>query len=79
MLWYLNRYSYLIFSALALAVAAVVGARAGRAGLALPVGVGAVLFGVQRALSGRSSLADWDAVQSSIAGRPSLLFVYSDT
>jgi hypothetical protein len=79
--WILNRYSYLIFSALALGGATVVGSRlGGPVGPAAVVGVGAALALAQARLSSASSLRTWSAVQEAIhAGGPSLLFIYSDT
>ena len=81
MRWFLNRYSYLIFSALTLGGATVLGSRLeGLAGPATVVGVGAVLAAAQARLRGDSSLQSWAAVQDAIhAGGPSLLFLYSDT
>jgi hypothetical protein len=80
-LWLVNRYSYLIFAALSLLVGLLVGSRLGwPAGSALLVGLAAVLAVVQAALRGPSSLQDWREVEAAIgAGRPTLLFIYSDT
>jgi hypothetical protein len=79
--WLLNRYSYLIFSALALGGATVVGSRlGGPVGPAVVLGVGAALAAAQARLRSGSTLATWSAVQDAIrSGGPSLLFVYSDT
>jgi hypothetical protein len=79
--WYINRYSYLIFSALALSGATVLGSRfGGLAGPAAVAGVGAALALTQLRLRGDSSVQSWGAVQEATrSGQPSLLFVYSDT
>jgi hypothetical protein len=79
--WYLNRYSYLIFSVLALGGATLLGGRlGGLAGPSAVVGVGAALALAQARLRGASSVRDWPAVQDAIrGGTPSLLFIYSDT
>jgi hypothetical protein len=82
MLPFLNRYSYLLTSAAAMAAAWAVGARIG--GLAAPIavaGVGAALALVQRKLrGGASSVPNWGAVQQAIGQSvPLLLFIYSDT
>ena len=82
MRWNVNRYSYLIASALAMGGAWAIGARIG--GLAAPLavaGVGLGLAAVQRKLRGGSSnVGSWQHVQKAIgAGTPVLLFVYSDT
>lgn len=81
MRWYINRYSYLIFSALALGGATALGARlGGPVGPAAVVGVGATLALAQAVLRSDSSLQSWSAVQEAIrGGGPSLLFIYSDT
>jgi hypothetical protein len=81
MRWFVNRYSYLIFSALTLLVGLAVGSRLGwLAGSALLVGLAGALTAVQAAQRGPSSLQDWRQVEAAIgAGRPTLLFVYSDT
>jgi hypothetical protein len=79
--WWVNRYSYLIFSALALGGAALVGSRfGGAAGPGAILGAGAALALAQASLRGRSSAPDWRAVQETTrAGLPTLLFIYSDT
>ena len=65
MRWYINRYSYLIFSALALGGATVLGGRlGGLAGPAAVVGVGAALALTQLRLRGDSSVQSWEAVQA---------------
>jgi hypothetical protein len=80
-LWFVNRYSYLIFSALSLLVGLVLSSRLGwLAGSALLVGLAAALAAVQALLRGPSSLRTWPEVEAAIgAGRPTLLFIYSDT
>jgi hypothetical protein len=56
MLWFVNRYSYLIFSALVLGGAAAAGSRLdGAAGPSLVVALGAALAFVQTRLRGGSS------------------------
>lgn len=81
MRWQINRYSYLIFSFLALAGATLVASRLGRlAGTTLVLAVGGLLAGVQAALRSGSSLESWSAVEAVLGrGRPALLFIYSDT
>ena len=81
MRWLINRYSYLIFSFLALAGAGLAASRLGRlAGTALVLGVGGMLAGVQAALRSGSSLSSWREVEAALGrGRPALLFIYSDT
>ena len=81
MRWYINRYSYLIFSALAMGGAALLGARIG--GVAAPgaaIGVGAALALAQARLRSPSTAQDWRTVQGlTRSGLPTLLFIYSDT
>lgn len=81
MRWFVNRYSYLIFSALALGGATALASRLGGvAGPAMVVGLGAALAAVQTRLASSSTVRSWAAVQEAIrGGRPSLLFLYSDT
>jgi hypothetical protein len=81
MRWFMNRYSYYIFSALAVGAATAIGSRfGGPAGPALAVGVGAALATAQAVLRSDSTYRSWSAVQEAIrAGGPSLLFIYSDT
>ena len=81
MRWFLNRYSYLIFSALAIGGATALGSRlGGLAGPATVVGVGATLAVAQARLRGPSTFQSWSKVQEAVrAGGPSLLFIYSDT
>ena len=81
MRWFVNRYSYYIFSALAIGAATALGSRlGGPAGPAAVVGVGAALAGAQALLRGGSSLRSWSAVQEAIhRGGPTMLFIYSDT
>ena len=81
MRWLINRYSYLIFSALALGGATVVGSRVDApVGPAAVVGVGALLALAQARLRGPSSVRYWSEVQQAIrSGQPTLLFIYSDT
>lgn len=81
MRWLVNRYSYLIFSALALGGATALGVRiGGLTGPAVVVGVGAALAAAQLRLASASSYRSWTAVQNAVhGGRPSLLFIYSDT
>lgn len=81
MLSFLNRYSFLITTALAMGGAWAAGARMG--GFAAPVavaGVGLALAAVQRKLrGGASAVASWKDVQRISHGTPSLLFIFSDT
>ena len=81
MRWFINRYSYYIFSALAIGAATAIGGRLGGAvGPAAVVGVGAALAGAQALLRGGSNLTSWSAVQDAIRrGGPTMLFIYSDT
>lgn len=81
MRWFVNRYSYYIFSALAIGAATAVGSRlGGPLGPATVVGVGAALAGTQALLRGGSTVTTWAAVQEVIRrSGPTLLFVYSDT
>ena len=81
MRWLINRYSYVIFSAVAIGGATLLGSRLGAlAGSAVVVGVGAALAAAQAKLSGDSSAATWSMVQDLVHGTmPVLLFVYSDT
>ena len=82
MRWLVNRYSYLITTALAMGGAWALGSRMG--GLAPTVavaGVGLGLAAVQWKLrGGPSSVGSWQQAQQAIGrGTPTLLFVYSDT
>jgi thiol-disulfide isomerase/thioredoxin len=82
MLSLVNRYSYLIASAFAMAVAWAVGARLGGFWAAVGVaGVGASLALVQRKLRGGSSaVKSWDEADAALGrGTPVLVFIYSDT
>jgi hypothetical protein len=78
----LNRYSFLIASALAMGAAWLVGARFGGLWPSVAVaGTGLGLALVQRKLrGGASDLAAWDQLDAgSGRGEPVLLFLYSDT
>lgn len=82
MLPLVNRYSYLIASALAMSLAWLVGARFGGVWPSVAVaGVGISMALVQRKLrGGHSNAGTWDEVSAEIgSGRPLLLFLYSDT
>lgn len=79
---FVNRYSYVIASALAMGAAWLVGARLGGAWPSVAVaGVGLGMALVQRRLrGGASSVLTWDEVSAEVGGgRPVLLFLYSDT
>ena len=82
MIWQLNRYSFLITSALAMGAAWLVGARFGGLWPTVAVaGTGLGLALVQRTLrGGASDVASWDDLGAE-PGRqlPRLLFIYSDT
>ena len=81
-LWFVTRYSYLIGAALAMGGAWAVGARIGGIMPAVAVaGVGLGMAAIQRKLrGGPSSVTTWEQVQRAIRhGKPTLLFVYSDT
>jgi hypothetical protein len=77
MRWNLNRYSYLITTALAMGVAWLAGSRFGGPWPAVAVaGAGLGLAMVQRKLrGGASDVQAWDA----LGPGPLLLFIYSDT
>ena len=82
MLSQVNRYSFLIASALAMGGAWAIGARIG--GLAAPIavaGVGMGMAALQRGLrGGASNVSGWQQVKQAIGrGTPTLLFIYSDT
>ena len=82
MLWLLNRYSFLITSALAMGLAWLLGARFGGLWPSVAVaGAGLGLMLVQRKLrGGASDVAAWDELgNDSERRRPLLLFLYSDT
>ena len=82
MLWFVNKYSYLITAALAMGGAWLAGARVGGLVPTLAVaGVGLGLAAVQRRLrGGRSNVGNWEQIERAIGqGRPALLFAYSDT
>lgn len=79
--WNINRYSYLIATAAAMAGAWALGARiGGLAPAAAVAGVGLGLAAVQRTpRGGASSVGSWQEVRRTIGrGMPSLLLVYSD-
>jgi len=82
MLWLLNRYSFLITSALAMGLAWLLGSRFGGVWPTVAVaGAGLGLALVQRKLrGGASDLSAWnDLGAASEPRRPLLLFLYSDT
>ncbi len=82
MLWLLNRYSFLVTSALAMGIAWLLGSRFGGLWPSLAVaGAGLGLALVQRKLrGGASDVAAWDELGAAPGGRqPLLLFLYSDT
>ena len=77
-----NRYSYLIATGLAMGGAWMAGSRFGGVAPTLAVaGVGIAMAVVQRTLrGGASSVSSWnDALGQLGRGRPTLLFLYSDT
>ncbi|MCC7370219.1 MAG: thioredoxin family protein [Chloroflexi bacterium] len=81
MVSFVNRYSYLFTSAVAMLVAWVVGARFGGVWPAVTVGgVGVGLAVAQRMLRGGSSdVVSWRGVQEEIGqGQPTLLYLFSD-
>ena len=79
MRWNLNRYSYLITTALAMGVSWLAGSRFGGPWPAVAVaGAGLGLALVQRKLrGGASDVQAWDALGAGPG--PLLLFIYSDT
>ena len=82
MLWLVNRYSFLITSALAMGLAWLVGSRFGGLWASVAVaGAGLGLAVVQRKLrGGASDVAAWDIFGAASEPRqPLLLFLYSDT
>ena len=82
MLWLVNRYSFLITSALAMGLAWLVGARFGGIWPSVAVaGAGLGLALVQRKLrGGGSDVSAWDELGAETGRRqPLLLFLYSDT
>ncbi|MCC6176251.1 MAG: hypothetical protein IT305_13170 [Chloroflexi bacterium] len=82
MIGFLNRYSYLIASGLAMGGAWLTASRFGGVWPAVAVaGVGAGLALFQRQMrGGPSALASWDELSAAIGrGIPLLLFLYSDT
>jgi hypothetical protein len=82
MLWLLNRYSFLITSALVMGLAWLFGARFGGLWPSVAVaGAGLGLALVQRKLrGGASDVATWDELDGDPGRRqPLLLFLYSDT
>jgi hypothetical protein len=82
MLWQVNRYSFLITSALAMGLAWLLGSRFGGIWPALAVaGAGLGLAAVQRKLrGGGSDVVAWDDLGGGAGqGQPVLLFLYSDT
>ena len=82
MRWQLNRYSFLITSALAMGLAWLVGARFGGVWPSIAVaGAGLGLAVVQRKLrGGASDVVAWDELGTAPERRqPVLLFLYSDT
>ena len=82
MVWLLNRYSYLITSALVMGAAWLLGARFGGLWPAVAVaGAGLGLALVQRKLRGGSSdVSAWEELDAAPGRRqPLLLFIYSDT
>ena len=79
---FVNRYSYLFTSAVAMLVAWLVSARFGGLWSAVAVGgVGIGLALIQRMLrGGASDVSTWDGVEAEIAkGRPLLIFLFSDS
>jgi hypothetical protein len=79
---YLNRYSYLITSALVMGAAGLLGARFGGLWPTVAVaGAGIGMALVQRKLrGGASDLSAWDELgPASGRSQPLLLFIYSDT
>ena len=81
MVSFINRYSYLFTSAVALLVAWFAASRFGRVWSVLAVGgVGVGLVLAQRVLrGGTSDVETWDGVQAEIEkGRPLLIFLFSD-
>ena len=82
MLWFANKYSYLITAVLAMGGAWVASTRVGGLAPTLAVaGVGLSLAVVQRKLrGGRSNVGNWQQIEQAIGhGTPALLFIYSDT
>lgn len=82
MLWLVNRYSFLITSALAMGAAWLVGTRFGGLWPSVAVaGAGLGLALVQRKLrGGASDVSAWDELGTDSGQRqPLLLFLYSDT
>ena len=81
MLWLVNRYSFLITSALAMGLAWLVGSRFGGLWASVAVaGAGLGLALVQRKLrGGASDVAAWDTFGAPGPRQPLLLFLYSDT
>ena len=82
MISFVNRYSYLFTSAVAMLVAWLVSARFGGLWPAVAVGgVGVGLALIQRVLrGGASDVPTWDGVEAEIAkGRPLLIFLFSDS
>ena len=82
MVWLLNRYSFLISSALGMGIAWLVGSRFGGLWATLAVaGTGLGLALVQRKLrGGASDVVAWDDLGTASGQRqPLLLFLYSDT
>lgn len=78
---FVNRYSYLFTSAVAMLVAWLVGARFGTVWSAVAVGgVGLGLALIQRRLrGGASDVPTWEGVEAEIARRrPLLIFLFSD-
>jgi hypothetical protein len=82
MVWLLNRYSYLITSALVMGAAWLLGARFGGLWPTVAVaGAGLGLALVQRKLrGGGSDVSAWEELNAAPGRRlPLLLFIYSDT
>lgn len=82
MMWLVNRYSFLITSALAMGAAWLVGARFGGVWPSVAVAVaGLGLALIQRRLRGGSSDASaWEEIAATTdSAQPRLLFIYSDT
>ena len=80
MVWQLNRYSFLITSALAMGLAWLLGSRFGGIWPALAVaGAGLGLAAVQRRLRGGASDVSGLDDLGAASGQPLLLFLYSDT
>ena len=82
MVSFINRYSYLFTSAVAMGVAWLIGARFGGLWPALAAGsVGVGLALIQRQLrGGASDVPTWEGVRAEIEkGRPLLIFLFSDT